>query len=206
MLTRRHYLLWFGITLAAYVLCFAFIDKPLARFFWQYHNQHWMQIISLISGWFTGSHLAALGLIFLVLGILMKILGALKANRVGFLGLSIVTAMLINFALKILLGRYRPISYFTHQLYGLHGMGLYHTLQSTPSGHTTGMFAIATALALLWRNPNWRLVCFMIMALLITASRVVLTAHYLGDVIVGAYIGIMVPLLLTRWFQVQQPL
>lgn len=205
MLTKRHFLLWFAITLVAYVLCFAFIDKPIAQFFWQYHHQHWMQVVGRVSTWFAGSHLAVLGLVFLILGVLMKILDNPKAGRVGFFGLSIVAAMLITFVIKVLLGRYRPIEYFTHQLYGLHGMGLHHALQSTPSGHATGMFAIASALALLWRNLTWRLFWFAL-AIVITASRVILAAHYLGDVLVGAYIGITMPLLINRWFQVQQPL
>ena len=205
MLTKRHYYLWFAVTLVAYVLCFAFIDKPLAQFFWQYHNQHWMEVIGHISAWFSGAHLALLGLVALVLGVILKIVDVPRAGYFGFFGLSVVAAMLITFILKVLLGRYRPIEYFTHQLYGLHGMGLHHAFQSTPSGHATGMFAIATVLALLWRNTAWRL-CWFTIAILITVSRVVLTAHYLGDVLVGAYIGITVPLLINRWLQLQQPL
>ena len=203
MLTNRHCFLWFGVTLVAYVLCFAFLDKPIAQFFWQYHHQHWVQTLSHISAWFAGSHLTALGMVVLAVGVLMKILNRPSANRVGFLGLSIVSAMLITFVLKVLLGRYRPVEYFTHQLYGLHGLGLHHALQSTPSGHATGMFALATALSLLLRHPLWRYFWFGL-AIAITMSRVVITAHYLGDVLVGTYIGIIVPRLFNRWFQVQQ--
>ena len=49
--------------------------------------------------------------------------------------------------------------------------------------------ALATALWCLWPEP---LLLYAIAAALVAASRVVMGAHYLSDVIMGAFIGIVV--------------
>jgi len=60
-------------------------------------------------------------------------------------------------------------------------------LNSTPSGHTLRAFSVKTALSLLF--PRGRIV-FLFVAVLAGVSRVVVTAHYPGDVLFGALIGI----------------
>jgi undecaprenyl-diphosphatase len=56
---------------------------------------------------------------------------------------------------------------------------------------------LATALYLLWpRFLPW----YVLAALLVAASRVIIGAHYLGDVLGGAYVGLVVTLALWRAF------
>jgi membrane-associated phospholipid phosphatase len=69
---------------------------------------------------------------------------------------------------------------------------LYH---SWPSGHTTTAAAIAVVIALWWR-PLGILGAALILA--VGSSRVVLGAHYPGDVLAGAWLGVVVSLLLWR--------
>ena len=66
-----------------------------------------------------------------------------------------------------------------------------------PSGHATTAFAAAVAVALLW--PRLR-VPMLIYAFLIAASRVVLDAHYVSDVLAGAAVGVAGALLVRDWF------
>jgi membrane-associated phospholipid phosphatase len=56
---------------------------------------------------------------------------------------------------------------------------------------------LATALWLLW--PRF-LPVYVLAAVLVGASRVIIGAHYLGDVLGGAYVGLVVTLALWRAF------
>src|SRR5256885_1834888 len=60
---------------------------------------------------------------------------------------------------------------------------------SFPSGHAATAATLATALWCLWPQP---VLFYVIGAALIAASRVVMGAHYLSDVIMGAFIGVLV--------------
>lgn len=61
---------------------------------------------------------------------------------------------------------------------------------SFPSGHTTSAFAIATVLAVYFRN-KYISVLLLIAASLVGYSRIYLAAHFPIDVLVGACIGIV---------------
>ena len=66
-------------------------------------------------------------------------------------------------------------------------------MNSTPSGHTIRAFALFSALAFLYRRfASW----FILIALAIGISRVLVTAHYPSDVLFGGSIGIMTASLL----------
>lgn len=64
---------------------------------------------------------------------------------------------------------------------------------SFPSGHTTGAFEIATALALVLRSDNKKKIAwvFPVAALCVMGSRVYLMVHYPTDVICGMIVGIL---------------
>ena len=66
-----------------------------------------------------------------------------------------------------------------------------------PSGHATTAFAVLVAFGTLW--PRYRTV-FLIYALLIAVSRVLVTAHYPSDVLAGALVGIGGAVLVRRYF------
>jgi undecaprenyl-diphosphatase len=68
---------------------------------------------------------------------------------------------------------------------------------SIPSGHAATAGAVAVAIATLW--PRSRTIV-LIYAVVILASRVVLTAHYLTDVLAGAAVGAGGAMLVRRYF------
>ena len=72
---------------------------------------------------------------------------------------------------------------------------------SIPSGHGTTAFAAAVAIGALW--PRARPVVW-IYAVLIAASRVVVTAHFPSDVIASAFFGVIGALLVRNWFAVRR--
>ncbi len=70
-------------------------------------------------------------------------------------------------------------------------------MSSFPSGHTMSAFALYGLIALLLYNKKWGLPLF-ILALLIGISRIVLTQHFLQDVYFGAFLGVLLAMVLYR--------
>lgn len=78
---------------------------------------------------------------------------------------------------------------------------------SSHASNTFG-FAVVSYLSLKWNDPsrNYRIygICVFIWAALVTFSRVMLAAHFLGDVLVGTFFGIVVGYAVVyaaRWLQ-----
>ncbi len=115
-----------------------------------------------------------------------------------FLFLAVAISGIIVDTLKVIFARDRPVMLFES---GKYGFTFFQAAQarklSFPSGHTDTIFALMTALTLL--IPRYR-VAFYCIALLVAASRVIIGAHYLSDVIAGAYFGIVIPLYLRGIF------
>ena len=122
---------------------------------------------------------------------------ATLAVRISFLFAAIALPSLFVTIVKRVIGRARPFvgGHLDPFLYA-------HPVwrpdyASMPSGHATTAFAAAVAVALLW--PRLR-VPMLIYAFLIAASRVVLGAHYVSDVVAGAAVGVAGALLVRDWF------
>ena len=94
---------------------------------------------------------------------------------------------------KWLVGRWRPKAHLHDQLYGFDFFGVEYEATSFPSGHATTIWAFCLAMTLLF--PRYRLVWY-VLAFLVSISRVIVGAHYLSDVLAGAYIAVITVLLL----------
>lgn len=114
-----------------------------------------------------------------------------------FIFLSLSASGLVNLVVKWLAGRNRPINYFTHGLYGFNYFGVGYELTSLPSGHAVTAFSIASAVSILF--PRAGIAAFVI-AISIGTTRIILTSHYLSDVIAGAGIGILSTMLVKYFF------
>jgi membrane-associated phospholipid phosphatase len=193
-----------GAALAMFLFGMFFIDAPVER-----GVQHLPRLVVDFfdgitdygkSGWF----LWPLGLLFLGLATLPRMLTRMSQRvlaavmvRVGFLFLAIGAPSLFATIIKRMIGRARP---------GVGG-SIDPTLFSPfkwsaayaalPSGHTTTAFAVLVAFGSLW--PRWRTVV-LVYALLIAASRMIVTAHYPTDVATGALVGIVGAVMVRRYF------
>ncbi len=98
-----------------------------------------------------------------------------------------VSGILVDI-LKVIVGRPRPKLLFSSGTYEFSWIGLSADHWSFPSGHAATAAALATALWCLWPQP---VLFYVIGAALIAASRIVMGAHYLSDVIMGAFIGVL---------------
>lgn len=95
-------------------------------------------------------------------------------------------------ALKMFLGRARPVLWFHEHLFGFFGPTLQPTYHSFPSGHTMTFISVALGLSMLW--PAY-LRAFLGLGFLCAFTRVLLTYHYVSDVVGTTYFSIILLML-----------
>jgi undecaprenyl-diphosphatase len=117
--------------------------------------------------------------------------------RVGYLFLAIAVPGVFVNIVKHIFGRARPMVGGTLDPYLFNPFSWPADYASLPSGHAATAFSALVAFGILW--PRARTVMW-IYALLIAASRVVVTAHFPSDVLSGALVGVAGALLVRRWF------
>jgi len=121
----------------------------------------------------------------------------LYAMRSLFVLLSVSLSGIFIDLLKWIGGRSRPVELFAHGHYGFDYFRTSYEFTSFPSGHAQTAFAMAAALTLLF--PRWGIPLFLT-AGAVAVSRIILTAHYLSDVIAGAGIGILFTMAIKKYF------
>ncbi len=141
-------------------------------------------------------YLWPLGLFLLGLGILLRYRPTLRPlwlprwQSAGFLFANIAASGLTVNALKIIIGRPRPVLLLESGLFNdFTPFSFASRWWSLPSGHSATALSLALALAVLY--PRWRLP-LLLFAGIIAASRIVVTAHYVGDTLAGFAVAAMV--------------
>ncbi len=114
-----------------------------------------------------------------------------------FLFLSVAGSGIIVLTLKQLFGRARPRHLETLGIDFFDPFRFEASFTSFPSGHSVTIAALATVLVL--RFPGLKML-WILMAILIGLSRVMVGAHYPSDVIVGLTLGALFTLFLARFF------
>jgi len=125
-----------------------------------------------------------------------RVLAAI-AVRLGFLFLAIGLPGLVFTIGKRLIGRARPFVEGSADPLIYRPLGWSVEYASLPSGHAVDAFASAMAIGVLW--PRMRPLMWTY-AVVIAVSRVVLTAHFPSDVMVGAVAGAVGSLLVRDWY------
>ena len=114
--------------------------------------------------------------------------------RLHYLFMAIALPGLAVTVIKGLIGRMRPseLGPFAYMPWTWR-----HEYASLPSGHSTTAFAAAVAIATLW--PRTR-IPLLIFAVVIAMSRVVITAHFVSDVVAAAFVGAFGAIVVRNWF------
>ncbi len=179
------------------VLSYAVLDRPLALFF-QANSPTVDRVFQFVTtfgvstGWLVAT--AVIGLLcwgaagFVGDRTIAQRLRMLAAEA-AFIFAAVALSGLIADLVKPMFGRLRPKLYVANRLFGFTGNGAHADHWSFPSGHAVTATALALALSFLYPR-GWPI--YWAAALLIAASRVVIDAHYLSDVIGGAFLGIAV--------------
>ncbi len=106
------------------------------------------------------------------------------------------TRLILN-VIKYLAGRARPEILESEGFYGFRPFNDAHAFNSFPSGHSATAFSLAFALiAIFPRARPWALGA----AVLIALSRIMINAHYLSDVVAGAFLAWIAVALVTKQF------
>jgi undecaprenyl-diphosphatase len=121
----------------------------------------------------------------------------MMAGAFGFVFVSVGGAGLIANLTKNILGRARPKLYEELGLFDFSLFSFSADHAAFPSGHATNIFALATALAILWPKGK---VLFFTMAVWIAASRVLIEQHYFTDAVCGALLGTAFPYIVRDRF------
>jgi membrane-associated phospholipid phosphatase len=172
------------------VIFYNFFDQSIA--IWLHQQKH--GVLYYLSSKFFAPVFSSN--IVLIVAFLVLIIGYLKSayGKPGsarpWLYFSYV--YLLAFALrtffKFVLARYRPELFFSNNLYGFHFFSMKHIYTSMPSGHATNGFVLAAIFSKLIKC-KWATVLLFAVGTCVALSRLIISVHYMSDIIFGAYIG-----------------
>ncbi len=190
--------------IAAYVFAACLLLTILSYFFWDIPITKYCRTLSrsvidiaeiITTLGITTWYLIASAVLYLFFRFIYK--NKLQSMRSLFIFCSLSICGILIILIKWVAGRYRPVNLFNNDLFGFDYFGVGYELTSFPSGHAQTIFTLATALTLIF--PRWGIPLFIVAAA-VSISRIVLTSHYLSDVIAGAGIGILFTLAIKYYF------
>ncbi|CEK11209.1 phosphatase PAP2 family protein [Legionella hackeliae] len=169
------------------VLCFMYFDKPVAEYFYNLEVRKHLAIV----GWITKFGIGAIyisGLFMLAL-FFRYIMGNHEwAARTWFLFMCVAIPNAVCGFLKILFGRARPNLWIHNDFYGFYGLQFHAPFWSFPSGHTTTIMSLVFGLSIMFPRYFY---AFLLTGITIAMSRVLLTHHYLSDVLAAGYLSLL---------------
>jgi membrane-associated phospholipid phosphatase len=169
------------------ILAYYYMDRELAL--WIYHH-HLQEKLFFLKG------LTLLGENILILGILISVALTFRLikpqklweERAWFLCLCVFIPNLICLILKVFLGRARPELFLQEGIYGFFGLHSQSMYWSLPSGHTTTVMSLAFGLSVLFPKRTFT---FIIIALCVVATRILLLKHFVSDVMTASFLSII---------------
>lgn len=182
----------FFAVISVVTLSYFYVDRDMATYFRYMENpvKDFFKAITVLgkSEWYL--------IPSLILFYVFKKYGKLLYARYAlYIFVTNVVAGLGVWLLKFPFGRYRPKMFFEHGEYGFSWFGIHYGYVSFPSGHSITIMTTVTAFALLF--PRYA-VALLLSGAVIAFSRVVMGAHYFGDVVMGSYLGIIVAIVLYQ--------
>jgi lipid A 4'-phosphatase len=190
----RRLALWAGATALAVILSVLFLDRPAALYFHAQSEQlhavfRFITQFGVSTGYLVG---AAITFIALRIAARLPRFAPLAARLDSystlplFVFVSVAASGLAVDLVKTIFGRARPKLLFSEGAYYFGWLGTRSDFWSFPSGHTATAVSVALALSMIW--PRYRAVA-AIFAALVAASRIIITAHYVSDVVMGAFLA-----------------
>lgn len=180
-----------GLGVATLVVCsFLFWDRLIAG--WTYYVlpprlNLWAAYVSKLG---KVEYALALPAVLVAVGLLRK--RRLLVHRMLLTIAATLLGAMAALPLKLVIGRARPLQWLKHEQWGFFPFESSHRFHSFPSGHASTVLALGVIVSLLYRRIG---VAVMAAATLVAASRIFSHAHYLSDVLAGAYLGAVVALL-----------
>jgi len=183
----RHFWSLTAFFLVVIICSYFWIDRPLALFF--QHTTAPLQIVSIMLTNFIDPNFHYLiwpAIYFFVRFYWKK---NIWANRILLILLSIPMVNLLAEVIKMGLGRARPELLFSQHLFGFEFFEFHNSELSFPSGHACTVAALLSSIACFYPRHTLLL---SIAIFLLSFTRVILTFHYLSDILAGIWCGILV--------------
>ncbi len=202
---NRQLLLGALVTAVVVAALMTWVDVPLALTLENYRDTWWMHFFNTITNFASGFiwyPVAVIGLITAYVRHKKRLPNPTAFTREARAWVFMIVTMassgtFVN-AVKLAVGRERPRLLFRDGTTGFHPFGLDLADCSFPSGHTQSIWTAMLALSFIY--PPLRPV-FLLVAVMISASRIIISAHYAGDVAAGLYVAVAATLLWRRWFE-----
>lgn len=199
-------LVWAGVAAAVITAALiGWVDIPLAQFLHGYRQTAWADAFDLITDFANGGIWYPLALVGIAAAAVRHKYrasnppGLRKEIRAWtFMIVTMATSGAFINAVKLAVGRERPRFLFADGSVDYHPFGLNLADCSFPSGHTQSIWTAMLALSFIY--PPLRPL-FFVVAVLVSASRVIIGAHYAGDVSASIYIAAVAAVLWRRWFE-----
>jgi membrane-associated phospholipid phosphatase len=176
------------------ILSYSFTDIQAALWFHELKGTVWYELFSIITLFGESHWYLAAGLLLFVF---YRRNRPITASRGLFLFTSVAVSGIVADIIKFIAGRTRPSLYFSEKLYFFDFFRTETEWTSFPSGHSATAFSAAIVLATVY--PRWRSVLYFT-AGMIAFSRIVLARHYISDVLVGSFLGIVTAILLYHLY------
>lgn len=195
----------FILILVLCLVCMLFVDRPILLLVYNELPDSWSRFfewITLFGGgiWITGSLCLALACYLLKRftkeETRRKHYQTLYRKTLFVLSSILFSGLLLNIV-KTMIGRLRPQYFLSDNLYGFQPFNFNFGMNSFPSGHSQTIWAVMVSLAILY--PRFSLP-FIFCATVVAASRVLIGAHFVSDVIMGSYMGMILTLYLYTRF------
>ena len=169
------------------VLSFFYFDKPIAQFFYEQDLQEKLPVIVWLTHLGTGEVYVA-GLILLALFYRYICINKASEMRSWFVWLCVVIPYFLCGLLKICFGRARPEMLFDKDVYGFYGFHIDHAYWSFPSGHASTIVGLMLGLMILFPRYCY---AFFFSGVVMVSTRILLTHHYLSDVLTTFYLTLL---------------
>ncbi|MBP3339866.1 MAG: phosphatase PAP2 family protein [Lachnospiraceae bacterium] len=153
------------------------MELDILHFFADLHGTFFDKIVLFIT------HLGDAGLIWIALALFLLCFKKYRKSGAGMTVALLFSLLFTNIVLKNLVARQRPFDADPT----LHNLTQAHDF-SFPSGHTSA--SIAAALSLLYYHKREGIIA-LVVAILISISRIYVCVHYPTDVLGGVIVGIV---------------
>ncbi len=201
-------LVWAGLgTLIAVLAAMAWVDIPLAVFLHRFEGAAWVAFFAVITNFANGVIWFSIAAVALAAAWLQRRLAPARMTPARltqhlrawlFMAAAMATSGIAINIVKAVVGRERPRVLFRDGTADFQPFTYGAEVSSFPSGHTQ---SICSAMLALWFIYPPLRPLYVVVALLVSGSRVIITSHYLSDVIGGAFMAMVAVLLWRAWFE-----
>ena len=195
-LTSYHWLLWGFLFLLGILFLAIFQNSNFSIIVNAFHNNFLDQFFKYITFLGDGRFVFLIALIYLF---------ANKKYGISILISLIINTILIQVLKRVVFSnRFRPSFYFKNLIEDgswnmIDGVELYEKF-SFPSGHTASIFCLCMSICIFMKKKYFPLL-LVLLAYIVGFSRIYLSQHFLIDVLAGALIGSLIPILTFKYVE-----